>query len=365
MKAISFYFSTLLVVLLGSASFAQQKNFTIKGTITGLTDKSIIAITDPDNPSDTLAKSFSKANKFELKGSVPDVKLYHINFLPSGKKGLLFLQNATMELTGDLNAIQQLKLSGSVPHDDFMVFQQQFEPHFKNYAQLSETASRTGVTDSLMFLYQQLLTRLRSEAASFSDQRNDREIAPFMWATIMQVVESPELVEASFDKFTPRIKSSFYGRFLEARITESKIGRIGTSALEFIQADTSGKPIALSSFRGKYVLIDFWASWCGPCRHENPNVVQAHNKFKSKNFTVLGVSLDNNKDKWMKAIEDDRLAWTQLSDLKHWQNEVAQQYRVQSIPQNLLIDPNGIIIAKNLRGQELQTKLCELLGCDN
>ena len=111
-------------------------------------------------------------------------------------------------------------------------------------------------------------------------------------------------------------------------------------------------------------LIAPACSRCGPCRQENPNVVLAHDRFKSKNFTVLGVSLDNNKEKWVKAIKDDQLDWTQVSDLKYWQNEVALKYKVQSIPQNLLIDPNGIIIAKNLRGEDLQAKLCELLGCE-
>ena len=122
-----------------------------------------------------------------------------------------------------------------------------------------------------------------------------------------------------------------------------------------------GKPVSLKDFRGKYVLIDFWASWCGPCRMENPNVVEAYNKYSKKNFTVLGVSLDRERNAWLKAIKDDKLTWTQVSDLKFWDNAVAKLYRISSIPQNILVDPNGKIIARNLRGEELQSKLAELL----
>ncbi|HEY8398614.1 MAG TPA: TlpA disulfide reductase family protein [Flavihumibacter sp.] len=365
MKALSICFGTLFF-LFAQALQAQQGNFTIKGSLNGLPDQSIVAISDPDRPTDTLAKSVVKGGSFTLKGSLPDVKLYHISFLPVGLRSILFLQSGNMELEGDINATpMKLQLKGSAPHDDFLVFQQKFEPLFKQYGQISEAANRYGVNDSLMTIYNQLVVVFKNTATSFAAKYKNSQIAPFMWATLLQLVEDPDLIENSFNSLAPAVKTGFYGRFLEARIAEAKIGRVGTQALDFTQNDPSGKPITLSMFRGKYVLVDFWASWCGPCRVENPNVVRAHDRFKSKNFTVLGVSLDNNRDKWLKAIADDRLDWTHVSDLKHWQNAVAVQYRVQSIPQNLLIDPNGIIIARNLRGEELQMKLCELLGCEN
>ena len=139
---------------------------------------------------------------------------------------------------------------------------------------------------------------------------------------------------------------------------------LGAVAPEFAEADTSGKMINLSSFRGKYVLIDFWASWCGPCRQENPNVVKAFNRYKGQKFTIIGVSLDqpNGKTKWLAAIHKDGLNWAQVSDLKYWDSKVADQYAVRGIPQNFLLDPDGKIVAKNLRGDDLEEKLEELFG---
>ena len=157
-----------------------------------------------------------------------------------------------------------------------------------------------------------------------------------------------------------------YGIYLKETVAEAKINAVGSVAMDFTQADTSGNPVSLSSFRGKYVLLDFWASWCGPCRQENPNVVANFKKFSAKNFTVLGVSLDRpgQKDRWLQAIYKDNLTWTHVSDLQFWNNAVAQQYRVQGIPKNWLIGPDGKIIAKDLRGPALEQKLCEILGCN-
>jgi peroxiredoxin len=138
---------------------------------------------------------------------------------------------------------------------------------------------------------------------------------------------------------------------------------LGRQAPDLVLPDPNGKPIAISSFRGKYLLVDFWASWCAPCRMENPNVVSAYRQFKSKNFAILGVSLDREgeKDKWLKAVKDDQLTWSHVSDLKMWDSEAVKTFRFEGIPYNVLLDPDGKVIGEGLRGPELERKLEEVL----
>jgi peroxiredoxin len=167
-----------------------------------------------------------------------------------------------------------------------------------------------------------------------------------------------------FNNFSAAIKATEAGKKFADRLPKLKAVALGATAPEFAEADTAGKMVNLSSFRGKYVLIDFWASWCGPCRRENPNVVKAYNTYKGKNFTILGVSLDrpNAKDKWLAAIHKDGLTWNHVSDLKFWDSKAADLYAVRGIPQNFLLDPNGKIIGKNLRGEDLENKLAQIFG---
>ena len=171
-------------------------------------------------------------------------------------------------------------------------------------------------------------------------------------------------VEAMYASLSPKFKDSRSGKSIENSIQARKITAIGKTAPDFTQPDTLGKLVKLSDLRGKYVFVDFWASWCGPCRAENPNLVKSFNRYKEKGFTVLGVSLDQpgKKDAWLAAIHKDNLTWTQVSDLKFWDNEAAVLYGIKGIPASLLLDPDGKIIAKDLRGAELDKKLSEVFS---
>ncbi|HEY4154895.1 MAG TPA: TlpA disulfide reductase family protein [Puia sp.] len=362
----------VLIILTALAGVARAQNakpagFTIHGQIKGLPEKSAVFITDANKPTDTLARTTVKNGVFILKGQVTEPNLYEVNFNTAKKKTILFIGNENIKMEGAVDDLSLLKVTGSSSQDDFMAFQREFNPYFASLNSLSKLAnSPEGAPrrDSIAGAYSSISGVIESKIDSFIQQRKSSFVSPFILVVTNQLSGDPLLLERRYQTLSPAVQGSMYGKYLNEQIETSKIGAVGSEAIDFTQNDTAGNPVSLSSYKGKYVLLDFWASWCQPCRMENPNVLAAYGKFKSKNFTILGVSLDKTRDSWLRAIHDDKLAWVQVSDLKFWNNDAAAKYRIQQIPQNFLIDPNGKIVGKNLRGPELDERLCELLGCN-
>jgi peroxiredoxin len=355
--------------------FAQQNTFTISGTVNRPEIKNLYFTQSTfynTNTKPNAQKIEVLDGKFSFKGMidepVPAFLSLAEDYKKIGTKPKEFILDKgiiSIEITSDLASAV---VKGSKAQDDLFQYNIEQTPYSTKINEINIEAQRlssSGISaDSIAQLFR---IPFRDANRALSDfqlkfvQKNSSAfisllLIPNIARSTNNYIEADSLLASLQDN----IESSATAKTIREYIISQKKTSVGALAPDFRLADTAGKKIALSALKGKYVLLDFWAAWCGPCRQENPNVVQAFKTYKNDGFTVFGVSLDKEKKSWLKAIHDDNLQWQHVSDLKFWASEAAILYGITSIPRNFLLDPSGKIIGRDLRGQDLLDKLEEL-----
>jgi peroxiredoxin len=371
-----FQLSFLMIVLFSSCGQKNQElRYNVAGTITHATAQKLLLQEVPygGKPIITLdSTSLKEDGKFSFDFIAKEEGIYRI--ATEKEVEILFINDEeNIQINADANDYNSYQIKGSKNSEGLLKFLKEYRQKdssiFATLYNLDALQNQKGKDSTIYWLQKQKTDKI-NQLNKFIEKTVNTETSPaFLYYALGLSTRSMEAaqvlamakVAAERTKATPLVE--FVAKLNSQVQANTNVGpiEVGQMAPEIALQDVNGKIITLSSLKGKYVLVDFWASWCGPCRGENPNVVANYEKYKNKNFTILGVSLDDDKASWLEAIKEDKLNWQHISDLKKWESIVVGAYQIQGIPFNVLLDPTGKIVAKELRGEALGATLATLL----
>lgn len=367
MRNILFGFITLLCVL---TSCTDKDIFILNGEIENAGDLKKVLLYEADAVVDSAF--LNEDDKFRFKRTAVEAKPYTL--VIGSRSYMLVLGNGDrVDFKTDLNeSNESYTVSGSEISSrlqslsgiraEYQKVQNELQSEYET--RLSNNEDQTEVQRELMARNEKILESTSKKTLDFANENRENLAGFYAMLSLFSldpITYENELIEYS-DEARAKFPNNSSVQFFANHMAELKPVSVGQKAPDFESLTPKGQPVRLSDFKGKYVLLDFWASWCGPCREENPNIVKQYHAFKDKGFTVLGMSLDDNPAAWTKAIADDDLDWPQVSELKRWDSEAGLLYKITAIPASFLIDPDGVIIGKNLRGEALQIALAKHLG---
>lgn len=370
-----------------------KDKYTISGTAAGFENgKTVILETQDEKGMGLIAVDTVKIEngKFEIKGKVTEPSFHTLQIEGAQGKIPFILENGDITIVVNKDTIQKSKISGSYNNDEYVKFNEEitkiqkplmdFQTANMQKMQMAQQAKDTVTINGLMKEYTKIQTEIGATSkAKYEDYANTHPKA-FISALIIQGMSNDPTVdskkiETMYNSLDESLKISKPGKAIKTKLAELKTPSVGATAApgapaaapaqwrtDFSAPNPQGKTISLKESLGKVTIVDFWASWCGPCRRENPNVVAIYNELHSKGLNIIGVSLDEDPVKWKEAIAKDKLTWTQVSNLKGWEDPIAKQYKVESIPATFILDQSGKVVAQDLRGDELKAKIIELLG---
>jgi peroxiredoxin len=364
MKRITYLFIASVLFVACSS----EPHFVIKGKIEGSDGITFYLQKRDSGKTVTLDSAVSKRGSFILKGVLAGYpRLIQLVAGNTMKRTSFYLENSDISVKGSLDSLYKAIITGSKTQDEYNSFVDSNKPLSARYSKISikyQAAARAGDAENVALLQKEadsVQTAMIDLQKSFVKNNPASYVTPSLLVNLSVRMDAIEL-ESIINELDTAIAALPQIKTLKDRVAVMKSVAVGQKAPDFTMNDVNGKPFALSSKIGsRLLLIDFWAAWCGPCRQENPNLVKIYNEFKKKGFDVLGVSLDQEKEDWVKAIAEDKLMWTNVSDLQEWGNSAARLFAVNAIPANFLLDEAGIIIAKNLRGDALYNKVSEVL----